>query len=113
MDGNPSDHTDVVDSGIIFDEMTGGGNPPREPYSDYCQWFEGEDPARLRQKEREAEMFFRRTGITFNVYGAEEATERLIPFDIVPRILAAREWKRLSKGIEQRVRAINSFLHDI
>src|SRR5690606_20777792 len=60
-----------------------------------------------------SEAFFRRTGITFNVYGREEAAERLIPFDIIPRIISAREWARLERGIEQRVRAINAFLHDI
>jgi uncharacterized circularly permuted ATP-grasp superfamily protein len=86
---------------------------PRAPYLDYCRWLQSEPEARLRKKEQEAELFFRRTGITFNVYGADEADERLIPFDIVPRILSAREWSRLSRGIEQRVRAINAFLHDI
>jgi hypothetical protein len=67
----------------------------------------------LRRKTEEADALFRRTGITFNVYGATEAEERLIPFDIVPRIIGAKEWARLSRGIEQRVRAINAFLHDI
>ena len=60
-----------------------------------------------------AEAFFRRTGITFNVYGQSAAQERLIPFDLIPRIIANREWTKLSKGIEQRVRAINAFLYDI
>ena len=69
--------------------------------------------ASCEKKATEAETFFRRTGITFNVYGAAEADERLIPFDIVPRIISAREWARLTRGIEQRVRAINAFLHDI
>ena len=64
-------------------------------------------------KARDAENFFRRTGITFTVYGEEDASERLIPFDIVPRIISGREWARLSRGIEQRVRAINAFLYDI
>jgi uncharacterized circularly permuted ATP-grasp superfamily protein len=96
-----------------FDEMFGDGGPPREPYSGYCEWIKHEDPARLRGKSAEAEAFFRRTGITFNVYGREEAAERLIPFDLVPRILSGREWTRLTRGIEQRVRAINAFLHDI
>ena len=67
----------------------------------------------MRRKAEEADALFRRTGITFNVYGANEAEERLIPFDIVPRIIGAKEWARLSRGIEQRVRAINAFLHDI
>lgn len=96
-----------------FDEMSGDGSITRAPYQRYWDWFEGEDPLRLLKKSAEAEALFRRTGITFNVYGDDEADERLIPFDIVPRIIAAHEWNRLSLGIEQRVRAINAFLHDI
>ncbi len=102
-----------TEPGGSFDEMFGNGDGPREPYRDYGAWIAGEDAAQLRKKSVEAERFFRRTGITFNVYGAEEATERLIPFDLVPRILSAREWSRLERGIKQRVRAINAFLHDI
>lgn len=98
----------------IFDEMTGvDGDAIRAPYSDFNTWFDGENPSRLRKKQREAEDLFRLTGITFNVYGRAAASERLIPFDIVPRIISAREWARLSRGIEQRVRAINAFLYDI
>lgn len=95
-----------------FDEML-GADGARAPYAEFAEWFAGEDVGRLHSKAAEAEAFFRKTGITFNVYGMEEADERLIPFDIVPRIVAAREWRRLSQGIEQRVRAINAFLHDI
>ncbi|WP_373696438.1 circularly permuted type 2 ATP-grasp protein [Hyphobacterium lacteum] len=86
---------------------------PREPYDAYCDWLKGNDAALLRRKAKEADAFFRRTGITFNVYSQAEADERLIPFDQIPRIISAREWARLSKGIEQRVRALNAFLHDI
>ena len=96
-----------------FDEMLLGADGVRGPYQSYEQWFSGEDPARLIKKSKEAEAFFRRTGITFNVYGQAEAQERLIPFDLIPRIIADKEWSKLSKGIEQRVRAINAFLHDI
>ncbi|MEM9650637.1 MAG: circularly permuted type 2 ATP-grasp protein [Actinomycetota bacterium] len=96
-----------------FDEMVGDGSVTRAPYADYLRWFDDEDPARLLKKSSEAEALFRRTGITFNVYGDDEADERLIPFDVVPRIVTAREWKFLSRGIEQRVRAINAFLYDI
>lgn len=99
---------------FYFDEMTGHeGDTLREPYQNFDQWFQSENPARLRKKQREAEELFRLTGITFNVYGRAEAAERLIPFDIVPRIISGREWSRLAKGIEQRVRAINAFLYDI
>ena len=97
----------------FFDEMYGSGDASRDPYKDYAGWLDRQDAGWLRQKSKEAEVFFRRTGITFNVYGQQEASERLIPFDIVPRIIAAREWSRLTRGIEQRVRAINAFLHDI
>ncbi|EKE70131.1 circularly permuted type 2 ATP-grasp protein [Celeribacter baekdonensis] len=97
----------------IFDEMWGRNETLRDPYAGFQSWFEGEDLKRLRAKQREAEEVFRLTGITFNVYGRSEAEERLIPFDIIPRVISGREWQKLSKGIEQRVRAINAFLHDI
>lgn len=96
-----------------FDEMLGRGSTERKPYEGYTDWFSHEDLKGLSRKAREAETFFRRTGITFNVYGQAEADERLIPFDIVPRIISGKEWSRLIRGIEQRVRAINAFLHDI
>ncbi|MEF2071481.1 circularly permuted type 2 ATP-grasp protein [Consotaella sp. CSK11QG-6] len=85
----------------------------RDPYSTFSAWFDQQDPELLKAKASEAEAFFRRTGITFAVYGDEQATERLIPFDLIPRILAKSEWDRLSQGIEQRVWALNAFLNDI
>ena len=97
----------------IFDEMWGDNTQLRDPYKNFNTWFDQEDPKRLRAKNREAEELFRLTGITFNVYGRSEAEERLIPFDIIPRIISGAEWAKLSRGIEQRVRAINAFLHDI
>ena len=102
-----------MSSDPFFDEMWGTSQSLRDPYATFHQWFDAEDPARLRAKQREAEDLFRLTGITFNVYGRAEAEERLIPFDIIPRILSGNEWYKLSRGIEQRVRAINAFLHDI
>ncbi|KEJ94176.1 circularly permuted type 2 ATP-grasp protein [Pseudosulfitobacter pseudonitzschiae] len=95
-----------------FSEMMGQDNV-RTPYVDYNAWFSRQDTARLSRKAQEAEAFFRRTGITFNVYGQADAEERLIPFDLVPRILTSAEWAKLSRGIDQRVRAVNAFLHDI
>ena len=88
----------------------------RDAYAAFNGWLENEEPARLRKKQTQAEGLFRLTGITFNVYGEsgkESSTERLIPFDIIPRIISAREWSRLSTGITQRVQALNAFLHDI
>ncbi|WP_246149649.1 circularly permuted type 2 ATP-grasp protein [Tritonibacter litoralis] len=103
----------MTHAATFFDEMLSGAEGARDPYKVYYDWFENEDLKRLRRKSVDAETFFRKIGITFNVYGQEEADERLIPFDIVPRIIAAREWAKLERGIEQRVRAINAFLYDI
>lgn len=103
----------MAENNTPFDEMSGTGEGLREPYRTYRTWIDSENPSRLRKKSVESEEFFRRTGITFNVYGRQEAAERLIPFDIIPRIISGHEWGRLSRGIEQRVRAINAFLHDI
>ncbi|MBC8129186.1 MAG: circularly permuted type 2 ATP-grasp protein [Rhizobiaceae bacterium] len=85
----------------------------RQPYERFHAWYRQQDPESLVEKASEAENFFRRTGITFAVYGEAEAAERLIPFDLVPRIINNREWQKLAEGIEQRVRALNMFLHDI
>ena len=96
-----------------FDEMHRSGGGIRDAYADYCDWFEGQDKKALRRKHDEAESSFRKTGITFNVYGEDEAEERLIPFDMVPRIISAQEWRKLTRGIEQRVSALNAFMHDL
>ncbi|MEC7967701.1 MAG: circularly permuted type 2 ATP-grasp protein [Actinomycetota bacterium] len=97
----------------FFDEMYGLAGNVRAPYRAYGSWFADEEPRRLLAKSAEAERVFRRTGITFNVYGDDDAEERLIPFDIVPRILSASEWAEIERGVQQRVRALNAFLHDI
>ncbi|WP_375280367.1 circularly permuted type 2 ATP-grasp protein [Pseudooctadecabacter sp.] len=102
----------MVNPEKFYDEMIGDG-APRGPYVKYGSWFSAQDATRLAQKTQEAEGFFRRAGITFNVYGQADAEERLIPFDLVPRILSNSEWTKLARGVEQRVRAINAFLHDI
>src|SRR4029079_6543038 len=96
-----------------FDEMNGAGGGVCEPYSSVHQWLQTQKIDDLKRKRGEAEALFRRTGITFAVYGDEAATERLIPFDSIPRILSAAEWRRLAAGIEQRVRALNAFMYDI
>ncbi|MEZ5999536.1 circularly permuted type 2 ATP-grasp protein [Hyphomonas sp.] len=97
----------------FFDEMDGFDGNVRGPYSAYSNWLQEMSRPALLKKSAEAQAFFRRTGITFNVYGEAEADERLIPFDLIPRIIGAGEWANLVRGIEQRVKAINAFLHDI
>ncbi len=96
-----------------FDEMNGGGDGVRLPYHAIAEWLGTQKLDDLKHKLAEAETLFRRTGITFAVYGSQDASERLIPFDIIPRILSAHEWRRLTGGIEQRVRALNAFMYDI
>ncbi len=96
-----------------FDEMRASDGSIRPAYARLAEWL-GRVPADvLAYRRREAEFIFRRMGITFAVYGEAEATERLIPFDIIPRILTAAEWTRLAKGLEQRVKALNAYLYDI
>ncbi|WP_226700364.1 circularly permuted type 2 ATP-grasp protein [Qipengyuania gaetbuli] len=97
----------------FFNEMREPDGSVRDAYADYCGWFNDQDSKLLKRKHAEAETNFRKTGITFNVYGEDEAEERLIPFDMVPRIITAGEWRRLTRGIEQRVSALNAFMHDL
>ncbi len=96
-----------------FDESYDAKQGVRPVYTPYAKWLAGKEFSELAQKSRDAELLFRRVGITFAVYGEEEGAERLIPFDVIPRILAASEWKKLSDGACQRVRALNMFLNDL
>ena len=96
-----------------FDEMHNADGSVREPYKVLDAWLREQPDQALGLMATDAESIFRRLGITFAVYGSSEATEKIIPFDVIPRIISAMEWRRLSKGIEQRVRALNAFLHDI
>jgi len=97
---------------MAFDEMR-DGVLARATYAEIEAWLARTPLERLRQKSAEAELLFRRLGITFAVYGEGGDPERLIPFDIIPRIIAASEWRALSAGLEQRVRALNAFLADV
>jgi uncharacterized circularly permuted ATP-grasp superfamily protein len=95
-----------------FDEM-GKGASLHPAYAAIADWLRETPAADLAAKRAEAEVLFRRVGITFAVYGEGGDPERLIPFDIIPRILARAEWQTLSAGLTQRVRALNAFLADI
>ncbi len=89
------------------------GAEPRPGFEPLAAWLADTSEAELDRRQEAAEVAFRNLGITFNVYGEEDAAERIIPFDIVPRIFTAAEWDRLSAGLEQRVQAINAFIDDI
>ncbi len=90
-----------------------GADPVRSPYAAVRAWLDETPPEYLHTRRAQAELFFRRIGITFAVYGDAQADERLIPFDIIPRILSRSEWTKLEAGLIQRVTALNAFLSDI
>jgi uncharacterized circularly permuted ATP-grasp superfamily protein len=97
----------------MFNEMTGMGDEVRIPYARLQNWVQSM-PVELRTlKQAEAEALFRRIGITFAVYGEGGDPDRLIPFDMFPRVFAAAEWAKLERGIKQRARALNAFLVDV
>jgi len=98
---------------VAFDEMKGADGAIRPSYGELSRWLAEISPEVLDHRRREAELIFQRIGITFAVYGEADAQERLIPFDVVPRILAAAEWELLRSGLEQRVRAINAYIRDV
>jgi uncharacterized circularly permuted ATP-grasp superfamily protein len=99
-----------------FDEIWGTGAAGREARAGFeplADWLTGTAPTELERRQQAAEAAFHNLGITFSVYGEEEAVDRIIPFDIIPRVFTANEWQRLSEGLEQRVRAINAFIGDV
>jgi len=98
---------------VAFDEMKGADGGVRPAYGELARWLDEVPADVLDYRRREAELLFRRIGITFAVYGEADAQERLIPFDVIPRIMSGTEWRLLEKGLTQRVKALNMFLMDI
>ncbi len=100
-----------------YDEMHNVTAEVREQYRVYERWLERQPRASMQARREEAEMIFRRVGITFAVYGAKDedgsGTERLIPFDLIPRVIPQQEWSAMEAGLAQRVTALNRFLHDV
>ena len=99
-----------------FDEMHANSATVREHYQTYDRWLAQQPRDVMKARREEAEMIFRRVGITFAVYGDKdsgEGTERLIPFDLIPRVIPASEWGEMEKGLRQRVTALNRFIHDV
>ncbi len=97
----------------FFDEMRTPEGEVRPAYADFAGLLDGLSIDSLVTKQAAAEELFRRLGITFAVYGEGGSTERLIPFDLIPRILSREEWSLVERGCIQRVKAINTFLYDI
>ena len=97
----------------FFDEMFDGRGRPRDAYSALYRRIEQLDQQELTRRQQAADRSLMQMGITFNVYGAEEGTERIFPFDIVPRIMDGKEWATVEKGLKQRIEALNLFIDDI
>lgn len=97
----------------FYNEMVDATGALRPHYRAYADWLAATPPERIARKRAEADIAFHRVGITFAVYGEESGKERLIPFDIIPRIIPSLEWQALQAGLRQRVKALNAFLHDI
>ena len=100
-----------------YDEMHASSTRVRDHYSQYDRWLARQPREMMRTRRDEAEMIFRRVGITFAVYGTKDedgaGTERLIPFDLIPRIIPSHEWRDMERGLRQRVTALNRFIHDV
>ncbi|RZL94845.1 MAG: circularly permuted type 2 ATP-grasp protein [Variovorax sp.] len=101
----------------MYEQLPYPGAAIRSHYRRYDQWLAKQPGEVMRSRREEAELIFRRVGITFAVYGAKDedgsGTERLIPFDLLPRIIPAHEWANMEKGLVQRVTALNRFIHDV
>ncbi len=104
-----------------FDEMHAADAAVRGHYGTYETWLQRQSSSAMQARRAEAEMIFRRVGITFAVYGAKDedassengGTERLIPFDLIPRVIPSDEWASMQAGLRQRVQALNAFIHDV
>ena len=103
----------MIDLEPAYDEMHDDQGRVRAHYRHYDDWLSKHPSEELAQKRQEADLLFRRVGITFAVYGDESGAERLIPFDAIPRMIPASEWAVLERGLRQRALALNQFLHDV
>src|SRR6266550_4480584 len=101
------------DIGSFFDELFGEDGQPRAPARRLVRNIESLLEGELLTRQKAAERALLQMGITFNVYGERAGTERIFPFDLVPRIVPAAEWSRIERGLKQRIHALNLFLDDL
>jgi uncharacterized circularly permuted ATP-grasp superfamily protein len=99
--------------GTHFDEMFEADGHPRAPYRTLLARLRDRPSDDLHRRQGEADAAFLQQGITFTVYGDKGGTERVFPFDLLPRILTRAEWDKISRGLSQRLIALNHFLRDI
>ena len=114
MSVRPADTTnDTEPASVPYDEMLTPAAAVRPHYAALEARLSTLSPDELAERQKTQERFFLLQGITFTVYGAESSTERIIPTDILPRIIPGAEWARIEAGLIQRLRALNMFLADI
>lgn len=101
------------DPGDFFDELIAADGTPRAGVQLLIDKIESLPPGDLLMRQRAAEALLLKMGITFNVYGRDEGTEKIFPFDIIPRIVSAEDWQQIESGLKQRIFALNEFLQDI
>ena len=101
------------DTGSFYDEMFSASGQPRAPYAKLFQKLAAMAPGQFEERRKLADLSFLIQGITFTVYSDGRGTERLFPFDLIPRILPQSEWERIDRGLSQRVMALNLFLQDV
>lgn len=97
----------------VYDEMFVTENEPRAQYETIYKRLKEMPPEQLHQRQKAADQSFFHQGITFTVYGSEEGTEKIFPYDLIPRIITNEEWQTIEKGLTQRIIALNLFLRDI
>jgi uncharacterized circularly permuted ATP-grasp superfamily protein len=96
-----------------YDEMFESPGVPRQHYMQLFNMLNEISPAQFEPRRQVADMDFLRRGITFTLYSSEEGVEKIFPFDLIPRVVPLSEWKRIEMGLQQRIKALNLFLHDI
>ncbi len=97
----------------FYNEMYDADGDVRPQYAAFANWLDNTPAEKIAQNRQAADLLFHRVGITFAVYGETSGTERLIPFDIVPHVIPGAKWDEVSRGLKQRIAALNFFLHDI
>ena len=103
----------IVSFDSYYNEMYLADGSVRSHYRPIAEWIAGTPAEHIQQMRQAAHLLFHRVGITFAVYGEEAGAERLIPFDMLPHIIPATEWRDIANGLRQRAKALNAFLHDI
>ena len=109
--GNPQFASYTI--GEAYDEMFEAPGRARPHYQALFSRLQSVDPQEMRRRQSTADLAFLHQGITFTVYGQDEGTERIFPYDLIPRIITAAEWATLERGLTQRLTAINLFLKDV